>query len=178
MPPAVALGHAARCLQLPDLVAAVDAALARGLVRRVDLAAQSPRAGAALFRRALALADARSGSFQESIVRVALVEAGLDVEPQVRIPGVGRVDLLVDRHIVVEADGFAYHGDRVAFREDRRRDRRLELAGHPVLRYAFEDAVHGVEHLVDEVTRLVAATSGAADVRRASRANGAGDRRA
>lgn len=174
-PPCVALAHAARCLPVQELVAALDAALARGLVERVDLVARTPRAGALAYRRALALADARSGSFQESIVRVALVEAGLDVEPQVNVPGVGRVDLLVERRIVLEADGFAYHGDRAAFREDRRRDRRLELAGYPVLRYAFEDAVHGIEQLVDEVTRLVALTSQALASGGPARARGAGE---
>jgi len=177
VPPAVALSHAARCLPLPDLVAALDAALARGLADRVDLAAQHPRAGAAVFGRAITLADARSGSFQESVVRVALVGAGLDVEPQVHIPGVGRVDLLIERRIVLEADGFAYHADRAAFREDRRRDRRLELAGYPVLRYAFEDAVHGIDQLVDEVTGLAAATRGTTAEGRPRRARRAGERR-
>lgn len=39
---------------------------------------------------------------------------------------------------VVELDGFAGHGTRIAFREDRARDRRLRVAGYGVTRIAPE----------------------------------------
>jgi very-short-patch-repair endonuclease len=153
-----ALAHATRCLPMREVVAAVDAALAKGLVTEADLVAARRWARRPVFDAVLRLADGRSGSIQESFVRVALVGAGLDVAPQVGIAGVGRVDLLVERRIVLEADGFEYHSNRVAFREDRRRDRALELGGYPVLRYAYEDAVFATERLVDEVVRLVELT--------------------
>lgn len=40
--------------------------------------------------------------------------------------------------LVVELDGFAAHGTRIAFREDRARDRRLRVAGYGVTRIAPE----------------------------------------
>ena len=39
--------------------------------------------------------------------------------------------------LVVEVDGYAYHGTRQAFERDRRRDARLLLAGYRVLRITW-----------------------------------------
>lgn len=39
---------------------------------------------------------------------------------------------------IVELDGFAGHGTRIAFREDRARDRALRVAGYGVTRIAPE----------------------------------------
>jgi len=49
--------------------------------------------------------------------------------------------------VVVELDGFAAHGTRTAFREDRARDRRLRVAGYGVTRIA-------PEQLEDEPTAI------------------------
>jgi len=49
-----------------------------------------------------------------------------------------QVDCLWERQrVVVELDGFAGHGTRVAFREDRSRDRRLRVAGYGGARIAW-----------------------------------------
>ena len=156
--PALALAHAIQCLPLPEAVAVLDAAVGRGLVRREDLAARRPRKGWLAHERATSLIDPGSGSIGESIARVALVGAGLTVQTQARIPGVGRVDMLVEGLVVVEVDGFAYHSGRQEFREDRRRDRvALVRHGLAVLRFAFEDAVYDTERLVETVRAALAA---------------------
>lgn len=156
--PALALAHAIQCLPLPEAVAVLDAAVGRGLVRREDLAARRPRKGWLAHERATRLIDTGSGSIGESIARVALVGAGLTVQTQARIPGVGRVDMLVEGLVVVEVDGFAYHSGRQEFREDRRRDRvALVRHGLAVLRFAFEDAVYDTERLVETVRAALAA---------------------
>jgi very-short-patch-repair endonuclease len=54
-----------------------------------------------------------------------------------------------ERRVVVELDGFAAHGTRSAFREDRARDRRLRVAGYGVIRIA-------PEQLEDEAVVLAA----------------------
>lgn len=155
VPVPIALVHAVRCLPARDAIAVVDAALNRGLVTVPALAAQRPRAGKVEFDRRLRAADGRSQSIPETFARLALRDSGLLVEPQAQIAGVGRVDLLVERLVVVELDGFAYHGDRAQFREDRRRDRVLHLIGLPALRFTFEDTVREAERLVVEVTSMV-----------------------
>ena len=154
---AIALSHVPRCLPVPEAVAVLDGAVARGLVRIHDLRRLRPARGWAPFEQALRLVDPRSQSVGESIARVALVQAGFDVDIQVRLEGVGRVDLLVDGLVVVEIDGFAYHSGRAEFRNDRRRDRAIAVEhGLLELRFAFEDAVHDVPGLVETVRRAVA----------------------
>ena len=54
---------------------------------------------------------------------------------------VGEVDLLVGDRVVVEIDGFAHHSDRVAFQEDRRRDRELVAQGYVVLRFTAAEVL-------------------------------------
>lgn len=125
LPVAAALAHVVACLPAREAVAVLDAAVGRGLVAPVDLAAHRPRGGSVAFERLLRSVDGRSQSLPESFARTALVAAGLSVEPQVTLRGVGRVDLLVADTVVVEVDGWAFHTDRAQFREDRRRDRVL-----------------------------------------------------
>lgn len=154
-PAPIALAHALRCLPPRESVAVVDSALNRGLISLIDLTAERPRAGKLAFERLVRSADGRSQSLPETFARLALRESGLAVEPQVLIAGVGLVDLLVERLVVVEIDGFAYHSDRNQFREDRRRDRTLQLIGIPFLRFTYEDSVRDTTRLVAEVHSLV-----------------------
>jgi len=154
--PAMALSHVAQCLELREAVAVLDAALRRGLVSREELAARRPRTGWLEHERAVRLADPSSQSITESIARVALVQAGLSVEAQVYLSGVGHVDMVVEGRVVVEVDGYAYHSSREQFREDRRRDREITLRhGMSRLRFAYEEVVYGTSELVESVRRAV-----------------------
>jgi predicted transcriptional regulator of viral defense system len=54
--------------------------------------------------------------------------------------------------LAVETDGWGSHGTRQAFENDRRRDRRLRLAGWEVVRFTWRD----VEREADEVTTTLA----------------------
>jgi very-short-patch-repair endonuclease len=56
---------------------------------------------------------------------------------------------------VVELDGFAAHGTRVAFREDRARDRRLRVAGYGVTRIAPEQLEDEPEALAADLRALL-----------------------
>jgi len=150
--PIMALSHVAQCLPTPLAVAVLDGAVRRGLVRAEELRARRPRKGWLAHERATRLIDPGAQSIPESIARVALVASGLAVKTQVKVAGVGYVDMLVEEQVVVEIDGFAYHSGRQEFREDRRRDRMLTVSrGLPVLRFAFEDAVYRTPDLVATV---------------------------
>lgn len=147
----------ARCLPLREALVIADAALRRGLDAGVLRAAARRAAGpGAVAVRAVAdLADARAESPIESCLR--LVAAGLgDVVPQVWIDGVGRVDLLLNGWLVLEADGFEHHSDRRRYREDRRRANALAVLGYTMLRFSYEDIV-GNEDVVAEVLSRVLA---------------------
>ena len=150
-PADLAVAHAIGCLPFTEAVALVDGALNERFVRLEDLAAHRPHSGWQKFDRVLRMADGRSQSIPETFMRLGLRAAGLHVEPQVMIDGVGYVDLLVEGSVVVETDGFAYHGDRTAFAEDRRRGRVLTSHGMPELRFTFHDAVLRTAQCVAEV---------------------------
>lgn len=112
----------------------IDAALNRGLIVADDLGAltRGPARRREWLRRH---ADGRAQSPLETLARIALFRARLPFDVQVEIPGVGRVDLVVDGRIIVEADGFTYHRDTTAFAADRRRDRAAAALGYRTLRF-------------------------------------------
>jgi very-short-patch-repair endonuclease len=127
-----------RCLETVEAVVVVDSALRRGVVRRRSL-------------------DARlrgPGSVIETIARLALRQAGLPVDCQVLVPGIGRVDLVIDGWLVVELDGFAYHSDRDRYRTDRRRTNGLVARGYRVLRFSYEDVMFRLADLVAQVVAV------------------------
>jgi len=66
------------------------------------------------------------------------------------VDGVGEVDLLVDRRLFVETDGFAYHSSREALAKDRDRDQRMMSRGLPVVRLTYEDVMRGCGVIIVE----------------------------
>jgi very-short-patch-repair endonuclease len=150
------LWSVAGCHPLATAVSLVDEALRTGRCTLEDLAV----VGGPRWRLVLRAADARAMSSLESLARVEVVGAvqglGLTVELQVRLRGVGSVDLLVDGWLVVELDGSAFHADRAAHRRDRERDQVLSSHGYVWLRATFEDVVRSggrLSELVVEVWR-------------------------
>jgi hypothetical protein len=134
----------ARDLSLVDLVPLVDCALRDGVDPEAILGAMPRRMpGAPRLRRAVALADGRSESWWESILRVMHVLPGLGpVESQVEIRDDGMLVARADMHLVgtrryPECDGGEHRG--VARHQwDLGRDRRLSRGGHE--RYGYTTA--------------------------------------
>jgi len=60
------------------------------------------------------------------------------------------------QRLSVETDGWASHGTRQAFENDRRRDRLLRLAGYGVVRFTWRDVVHE-PHEVEATLRALLA---------------------
>ncbi len=131
-PPADVLLACARNLGVLDLVVLTDSALHRADVTRLELekAAAQRRRGAPKLRRALELADARSESAWETLLRVLHGSCSIEVEPQVALYDddgqfLGRADLwLRGTNALHEYDGH-HHLSRGKQRIDLRRARRL-----------------------------------------------------
>lgn len=60
-----------------------------------------------------------------------------------------------DSRAIAELDGFAAHGTRIAFREDRARDRRLRVAGFGVIRIAPEQLDDEAEEIAADLRALL-----------------------
>ena len=150
----------ARVLSFTAAVVVADSALRQELLTvgelTGDLSAAMGR-GSARLRAVAGAADPGCGSVLESLLRLLL--AGIDPSPlaqyEIRDAGgrfVARVDFCWPwARLVVEADGFAFHSDRVAFRHDRERLNELERLGWRVLRFTWEDVVGRPGHVLDLV---------------------------
>lgn len=145
----------ARCLPALDALVVVDAVLARG-VECDEVLTHLRGRGARAARDVVTLADAGAGSSGETAARLAVIQAGLAVQTQVYIRGVGFVDLLVEDKVVVEIDGFAYHSDAKQFAKDRRRDAALVAMGYRVLRFTWLDAVTRPAYMVAMIRAALA----------------------
>ena len=81
-------------------------------------------------------------------MRLILVKLGCRVEVQVRIDGVGRVDLLVDGWLVVECDSKQFHSEWAQQRTDYRRDMALAVRGYFRIRFLAEDIFYRPETVI------------------------------
>ncbi|MDN4477463.1 type IV toxin-antitoxin system AbiEi family antitoxin domain-containing protein [Demequina sp. SYSU T00039] len=149
-----ALDASWRCIGRNGQLAAMDAALRLGLMRRDEVLdfTSTPRQIREWLRRH---GDPLSESPMESFTRAAMIDAGVPFVPQVEIAGVGRVDFVVANCCVVECDGFAYHSDRERFEEDRRRSNALTTLGIPHLRYAYSHVMRTPEEIIADVRALI-----------------------
>ena len=148
--PAEVLLACARDMSLLDVVVLVDAALHRRSCSREEVVeATSParrRAGAPLLRRALDLADGRSESAWESLLRMLHVVCEVPVEPQHELYDdqgrfVARGDLwLVGTRVFHEYDGAA-HLERPRQRKDLRRGRGMTNSDWTRRGYTAEDVL-------------------------------------
>jgi very-short-patch-repair endonuclease len=74
--------------------------------------------------------------------------AGLRVETQVYIDGVGWVDFLIEGRIVVEIDGLEFHLSPKQFAKDRQRDNAAAGHGLRTLRFTYDDVIRRPEHMI------------------------------
>ncbi|MGT2461507.1 endonuclease domain-containing protein [Sinomonas atrocyanea] len=147
--------HALGCLPLAEAVSMAECAIRGGQVDRgmLEDLLRGPRSTRA--RRALSLVTATAESQPEVDARLLFVARGWRVQVQARIPGVGRVDLLIEGLVIVEIDGHAFHADRAAFVEDRRRQNEALRQGYPTLRYPPEVVWRDPDRLLRDVEELL-----------------------
>ncbi|MDE0547358.1 endonuclease domain-containing protein [Microbacterium sp. C7(2022)] len=133
-----ALAQAVRCQEARAAIATLDSALHLGIINKAGLAtifARLPRRYGVLKD----LVDGRCESGPETLVRLVLRTLECQVDLQVSIDGIGRVDFLVDGWLIIECDSQAFHSDWAARKRDLRRDRMAAERGYVTLRLLAED---------------------------------------
>lgn len=165
LPIGAALCDVAAGLGLPPAVVAADAALHRGLLSAGDLSAAADRwcqrndpaageggpgrPGTLRVCQLITRANGLSESVGESHLRLLLEDLGYHPRPQMIIRTSGgfwaRVDLLVERRVVVEFDGLVkYEGadGKAALAREKLREDRLTRLGFVVVRVVWADLEH------------------------------------
>jgi very-short-patch-repair endonuclease len=150
-----ALAQYARRAATPDLIAAFDSALNSGLLTRQGLDAvldALPRR----YRRLAARVDKRAQSGLETLLRLAAEAEGWRVDIQVKIVGVGRVDVLIEGWLVIELDGAQWHDDELSRDEDSRRDAELTLLGYRAQRFRSTQIIDQMPLCLEVIRTILA----------------------
>ncbi|WP_238154819.1 DUF559 domain-containing protein [Kribbella soli] len=139
----------ARLLPFGEALAVADAALATGRVNQDELVAAAVGMSGLGRPNAVRVGAAATGlaeSFLESMLRSLLVTAGIEgFEPQLLID-VGEFRARVDlghrsARVVLEAEGYEFHGSAAKFAADCRRYDELVAAGWLVLRFTYQQVI-------------------------------------
>jgi hypothetical protein len=105
-------------------------------------------------------------SDSEELMLALVTRAGLPrprVNAWIALDGNGGYEadfLWPDFRLIVEVDGRTHHAKRRAFAHDRRRDRRLALAGYATHRYASSELVRQPETVVGELRHFLSRRTG------------------
>ncbi|RNE62640.1 endonuclease domain-containing protein [Cryobacterium tepidiphilum] len=153
-----ALIQSFRCQEPRFALASLDNALHLGLVRPWQVPgifAELPER----LRYLEQLVDGRSEAGQETVLRLLIHQAGWAFEIQVEIGGVGRVDIVVEGCVAVEADSRAFHDGWDKHVRDRTRDRDLAIAGYSSYRALYRDIMYHPELVVAAIAGLLAANN-------------------
>jgi very-short-patch-repair endonuclease len=155
-------------LPFDEGLAVADSAL-RSLAVRPDELQSAIRAlrgpGATRAREVAAFADGRSANPFESVLRSICREVrGLEVSSQYQIAHDGIwaiVDLADPRlRLVVEAEGFEFHGTRRGLVRDCHRYTEITVLGWSVLRFTWEDVMYDPDWVRWAITAWIAGREG------------------
>ncbi|UNK69876.1 DUF559 domain-containing protein [Microbacterium sp. H1-D42] len=139
-----ALLHFRQCEGDEEFFAAFESAWSKGLLSRSERAAV--RAGLPMSARwlvDLARPDADSGL--ESLLRLRLHILGIQLQCQVKIDGVGRVDFAVADRLIIEVDGKENHDGHSMRHKDLVRDAAASALGYETLRFDYAQVLHDWE---------------------------------
>lgn len=153
------LVHVIQCQPRLYAIAVLDSAMKAGLLTstgRESLRELLPQTE----RDIIDHLDPAAGSGTESIVRTILRDAGLAVSSQVEFPGVGFVDLLVGKRVVVEVDSKEWHGKPEQQVRDYHRDLELIAQGLIVVRVSYQQALVDHPGIVRAVLAALATARG------------------
>jgi len=100
----------------------------------------------------LSVANELSDRGIESLLKLALLDAGIAFRQQVGVEGCGIADFLVGRRLVVETDGRRYHDPL----RDRRRDARFSVAGYRTLRFLTPQIMREMDQVLASIRAAIA----------------------
>lgn len=148
--PARTLHDLAPLLPQRELDRAVEETVIRGLARLEELTTRPALRRATIVEPQLTRSEAER-RLQE------LIRAARLPRPQTNTRVAGwEVDALWPAHkLIVEVDGFAFHGTRAAFERDRRKDAALTAAGYRVVRITWRQIVDEPHAVVALLARLL-----------------------
>jgi hypothetical protein len=150
-----ALAQVLTCQHPWHAIASIDNALFLGAISEGELAdvfAHAPER----VQHVRDLVDGRAEAGQESVLRMIVRSAGLRCEPQVNIEGVGRVDMVVEGVLVLEADSRLAHDSWELHVRDRDRDIDLARVGYMSLRPVYQRTMLRPDDVRDAVLHLLA----------------------
>lgn len=75
--------------------------------------------------------------------------------PQVKIPGLGRVDFLVGKRLIIEVDSRAFHDTEDSFERDRERDLKAAALGYITIRVTYKQVMHGWAAKEKEILKVI-----------------------
>ncbi|WP_425308864.1 DUF559 domain-containing protein [Ammonicoccus fulvus] len=148
-----ALLQAAFCLAPDDLLIVVESMIHRKLMTDAEVRATLGGLRVALDRNLKRLDVAESGT--ETLVRLRLRGRGVQLKPQVSIDGVGRIDFLIGKRLVIEVDSQTHHDNPEAYFSDRRRDLDLVDRDYIVVRLTYEDVMSGWEAVEPKILGII-----------------------
>ncbi|WP_028267610.1 endonuclease domain-containing protein [Arthrobacter sp. MA-N2] len=147
--------HALTCLPEVDAISIAQSAMQQFGVPRTLLECELSANYYGNARRLLAKADGLSESVPEISARLLFEQEGLAFRRQVQIRGVGRVDFLIGRRLIVEVNGYAFHHSREAWRKDMARLNAAQARGFDVLSFAPETIWNNPEQVMEEIRAVL-----------------------
>lgn len=104
--------------------------------------------------------DPRSEAGQETVLRSALFEVGIESEIQVELDGVGRVDGIVEGRLIWECNSRLAHEGWELHVRDRNRDIDAARQGYMSIRPTYNRTMFTTNEVVDALKSLLSATRG------------------
>lgn len=151
-----ALAQSVHCQHPWHSVASIDSALHLGKIGEPQLN-EMFRQLPGRFQPLLGQVDGRSEAGQETVLRLIMRSAGLHCELQVEIAGVGRVDMIVEGILVLEADSRLAHDGWELHVRDRNRDLDLGRQGYMSLRPVYNRTMYYPNDVLEAALNLLAA---------------------
>ena len=147
--------HAMACLEPPVSTAIATSAIRLHGVPLELLKEQSRGDRSRPVLDALNELDLSADSIVEIDAQHLFRAHGIAFNSQVAIPGIGRVDFLIEDFLIVEVDGFAYHSSRKSLRNDLARNNASTVNGFLVLRYPPEVIWFEPERMLAEIRAVL-----------------------